>query len=228
MKQFWIAAVALSLGSAAARADAITLTTTNPPGSPLTMQANSQSATLTVRVVNMNAPVDAMTSWFMTLTIVPNSGATGTLTFATPTTSTIASPTPHPSNYIFAQSFEGIVVTNSGSQLRGDDEDNNLSGTAVPQAGKTLLDLTFLASSTASGTFGIYALQGPGSTNWSDQTFNTQFFQNVPATGGTGTVLIGQVFVVPEPACVLAVAGLASVGLAVWRRRRAAAFDRAR
>src|SRR5829696_5535061 len=175
--KLWTAALVLGATvGPAARADVITLTTTHPVGTPLTMAENSVSSTDTVRIVNLNPPADAMTGWFITL-------ATG-------------SP-PHPPGYIFSQSFIGISVTNTGGTLRAFDEDNNLAGTQVPQAGASLLDLTYQASPVASGMFGIYALPGAANTGWTDQNAAPQFFQNVPSGGGS-PVLIGQVFVVPE------------------------------
>jgi hypothetical protein len=68
------------------------------------------------------------------------------------------------------------------------------------------------------GTFGVYALPGLTNTGWTDQTGTTQFFQNVPSTGSP--VLIGQVTVVPEPGCVLAVVGLAALAFARRAARR--------
>ena len=78
--------------------------------------------------------------------------------------------------------------------------------------------MDFLASSNASGLFGIYALEGAALTQWTDSNLNTQFFTNVP--DGTGMVLIGEVSVVPEPSA-LVLAGTAMLfGLGVTLRRR--------
>ena len=87
--------------------------------------------------------------------------------------------------------------------------------------GANLLQMDFLASSNASGLFGIYAVEGAGNTVWADSTYNTQYFTNVPE--GASMVLIGQVdiAVVPEPSsfCLLALGGAALAGW-TWRRRQ--------
>jgi len=94
-------------------------------------------------------------------------------------------------------------------------------GAVVPAAGAGLLDVDFLASSNASGRFGIYALEGAALTQWTDYNATTQFFTDVP--NGTAMDRIGDVVVgatVPEPSA-LVMAGIAMViglGVAVGRR----------
>src|SRR5262249_43261161 len=96
-------------------------------------------------------------------------------------------------------------------------------GTPVPGApGANLLQIDFRASAGASGLFGIYALEGAGTTQWTDANFTTQFFTNVP--NGTGMIRIGEVLVlqaVPEPSSIVLM-GLAGVAIvaARWPRRR--------
>lgn len=217
MKTSWtIAAVGLWAALASpARADVVTLTTTNPPGTPLTMAPNATSGLMTVGVANTAAPVDRMTGWFFTLMIVPDAGSTGTVTFASPPTGSPA----HPPNYIFAQSFVGINVTNAGNLLRAFDDDNDVNGTPVPQAGASLLQLSFASSPTANGTFGVFAQEGQSNTGWTNQAGVTQFFGNVP--NGTGSIRIAEVSVtgVPEPGT-LVLTGLAGLAVAARRRRQ--------
>jgi hypothetical protein len=211
------ALVAVALLAPAVRADVITLTTTNPPGSPLVMAAGSTSGIMTARVTNTAAPAGTnMQGWAIDLLIVGDAGATG-LTFASPTTGNPA----HPPNYIFTTSFPpGIAVTNSGTQLFANDSDNNLAGTAVPQTPKTLLDVMFNATAGASGTFGIFAVHGSFNTSWSDQNGATQFFQGMP--NDVAMTRIGDVRVntVPEPGT-LVLTGLAASAWLGCRKRYA-------
>ena len=147
------------------------------------------------------------------LAIVADAGATGTLTFQDPATGT----PPNPPNYIFGGNGLGIVVVNGGSELSGNDffDPSVGPGAAVPGSpGASLLDLTFLASSGASGVFGIYALEGAALTQWTDANVTTQFFTNVP--DGTGRVRIGEVVItqaIPEPSGL--VLGATAGGIAV-------------
>lgn len=153
-------------------------------------------------------------------------GATGTLSFQTP-----ASGTPlAPSNYVFGANGLGIVAINSGSTLSANDSFDPAAGlgVAIPSApGANLLELGFLASSNASGLFGIYADEGVATAQWTDSNFTTQLFSNVP--DGTGTVLIGEVLVtapgvqpVPEPSSLtlLWMGGTVLGSCNCWRKRK--------
>ena len=61
----------------------------------------------------------------------------------------------------------------------------------------TVSDEQYLASADALGKFDVFALQGQANTIWTDNTFQTRFFTNVP--DGTDMVKIGEVDVTPEP-----------------------------
>ena len=197
MNKLLTALTALALLASAARADVITLTTTNPTGSPLVMGPSATSGIMSVLIQNTAAPAgNNMQGWIMDLMIIGDAGATG-LTFASPASGNVV----HPPNYIFTTSFPpGIAATNTGTELKANDSDNNVAGTAVPQSPtfKTLLDLSFSATAGAGGTYGIYAVHGSFNTSWNDQVPNTQFFQGMPndvATTRIGEVVVG----VPEP-----------------------------
>jgi hypothetical protein len=149
--------------------------------------------------------------------IIPNAGATGALTFQDPATGTPA----NPFNYIFGNNGLGIVATNSSNELSANDFFDPTAGPGAAVAGTpaaNLLSMDFLASPTASGLFGIYAVEGTALTEWTDSNFDTQFFTNVP--NGTGTVHIGDVLIpVPEPASIFMLLGPLAVALACLDRR---------
>ena len=218
MKNLTLSVAFLGLLGSSARAD-FTLGTSAPPGTPLTMTAGTTSGPMLVNVVSNNPSQDVMTAWNVTLKIIPDAGTTGTLTFQDPATGT----PPNPPNYIFGSGGLGIAATNGGSQLSANDFD--VSGASGP--GANLLQMDFLASPSALGLFGIYAVQGATSTQWTDTVPSTQFFSNVP--DGTGTALIGEVLVtqaVPEPGSIVLL-GMGSAALAgwLWCRRRFASSD---
>ncbi len=221
MKKLIVSFVFLSLLASNVQAD-IMLGTSNPPSTPLTMSSGTTSGAMLVTVTSNNYPNDVMAAWQFQLEILPISGATGTLTFQDPATGTPS----NPPNYIFTTGI-GIAATNTGGQLSANDFDVNL-GTIVPGTGANLLQMDFLASSDASGVFGIYAVEGAANTAWTDSNFNTQYFSNVPE--GTGAVLIGEVDVtpagvptaVPEPSALmlLMMGGLTLGNWQWWCKRR--------
>jgi len=219
MNKFFFSVAILTLLGGGGRAGSITLSTSNLPGTPLTMTAGTISGSMFVNVVSDNPPNDIMAAWNIQLGIVPNAGTTGTLTFQDPVTGT----PPNPGNYIFGVNGLGISATNGGSILSANDffDPNVGPGVSVPGApGANLLQMDFLASPNASGLFGIYAIQGAAFTQWTDSSFTTQFFTNVP--DGTGTVLIGDVLVTPgaiptpEPST-LVLLGLGGAALVICR-----------
>jgi hypothetical protein len=228
IKKLILSFALLGLLAGSSRAGVV-LSTSNPPGTPLTMSAGTTSGPMLVNVVSDNAPNDVMAAWNFQLEIMPNAGASGTLTFHDPATGT----PPIPPNYVFGSNGLGIAVTNGGSTLSANDFFNPTAGLGVSVPGSTganLLQMDFLSSSNASGMFGIFAVEGGASTQWTDSNLNTQFFTNVP--DGTGVVQIGEVLIpqiqsVPEPSS-LALLGVASAALAgwqCWRKRKQAAVS---
>ena len=221
MKKLILSIAFLSLLTGVGRAGVV-LSTSNPPGTPLTMSAGTTSGPMLVDVVSDNPPNDIMAAWNFKLEIIPDSGASGTLTFQDPATGT----PPIPPNYVFGSNGIGIATTNGGSTLSANDFFNPSVGIGVPvpgSPGANLLQMDFLASSNASGLFGVYAFEGAASTQWSDSNLTTQFFTNVP--DGTGLVRIGDVLVqhaVPEPSSLvlLGLASAAVAGLQCWSRRK--------
>jgi hypothetical protein len=122
------------------------------------------------------------------------------VTFLTPATGTVAAPP----DYIFGGAGLGIVATNSGDQLSANDFYDPSVGSGAPgkaSPGAALLRLTFSASTDAAGRFGIFAVRGADSTQWTASSPTTRCFGNVP--NGSGLVRIGDILVpssvVPEP-----------------------------
>jgi hypothetical protein len=189
-----------------ARAAFVMGSSTPTQAQALVMDANSVSGPMLINVVNGNN--DAMSSWQFNLQIAPMSGATGTVTFNSPGTTDTA---PAPGGYIFSNG-DPIFATNAATELSANGFNLDPAGITV---GNNLLSVDFQASSTASGYFGVYALQGQANTVWADPNLTTQFFTNV--FDGTDRVLIGEVFVnasggqpvaTPEPSSL----GLLAIG----------------
>jgi PEP-CTERM motif len=218
MKKLVLVSAVLAVISGSTQAG-VMLTTSNPPGTPLVMSAGTTSGPMLVSVLSDSFPNDVMSAWQFSLTIVADSGATGTLVFQDPAT---GSPPP-PSNYIFDANGLGISVMNinGGSQLNANDflDPDAGDGVPVPGApGANLLQMDFQALSNASGLFGIYTLDGSANTLWNDANGDPQFFTNVP--DNTGMVRIGEVLVassVPEPSSLVLLAA-GTVILAFIRR----------
>src|SRR5271157_2569510 len=114
MKKLFLSVALVGLICGSSRAD-LTLFTSNPPGTPLIMSAGTTSAPMLVSVVSGNPSNDIMAAWNFHLEILPDTGATGTLTFQDPTTTT--TPANPPNNYIFGGNGLGIAVTNIGNLL---------------------------------------------------------------------------------------------------------------
>jgi hypothetical protein len=216
MKKLLLSLILFTLVTNGAQAG-IVLGTSNPSGTPLVMSAGSTSGPMLVNIASDNAPNDVMAAWNITLTIIPDAGARGTVAFQDPATGTSA----NPSNYIFGVNGLGIAVVNNGSTLSANDFFMGIApGVSVPGTpGANLLQMDFLASSNASGLFGIYASEGAALNEWTDGNGNAQLFTNVP--DGSGLVLVGSALisgVVPEPTSLVLLA-FGSAALAAWQLR---------
>jgi hypothetical protein len=226
MRKFVLSFILLGLLAAGARAD-VFLSSSNPPGMPLGMTAGTTSSPLLTNV-SSNTGTDVMSAWMFVLTIQPEAGATGTLTFANPPVG--ASSPPNPPNYIFGGDGFGINATNTGGlSLESDDTDVNFPGGAtVPlsPSSANLLAIQFLASSDASGLFDIVATLNGSLSLWLDDTGSPRDFANAPDGSDfvIGVVKVtpqggGGVTPVPEPST-LALLALGGPALAAWRWRR--------
>lgn len=212
-------ALALFLVSPVARAANITLVTDASIGAPLTMLPGATSDEMLLSVQNdtfPNSEGDFLSGYQVVLQIVPQATASGTLTFATPFTgSGLAEPT----NYVFsAVDHFGLDADNSGTELFLFDLVLLTSGVDIPTSpGNSIALITFLASADAQGLFEIVAIPGVANSGWTNDFFSGQQFANVPFMGGP--VVIGQVWVVPEPSCLTA-GSLCLLGCLQLRRRR--------
>lgn len=219
-----LAAVMVAVLSVTAAADVMTLGSNNPPGSPLVVAPGSTTGSLFVNVTNnvgSDPPADFMTAWQFRLVLIPDAGATGTLSFNAPATGTA----PNPPSYVFGSSGSGISVTTTASQLDANDIHTG-GGVQVPASpGANLLSVGFGASGTANGTWGVYAVRGAATTVWTDNAAvpQTRFFDNVPSGSGNVRIADVQVQAVPEPTSLMVVAvaaaGLVAGGRSCGRRR---------
>ncbi|MAE65241.1 MAG: hypothetical protein CMJ18_13300 [Phycisphaeraceae bacterium] len=202
------------LAAAVAPAAMLEVSTDAPPGSPLSVFAGSPSGPLVVSVTNdvgQDATSDLLTGWQVTLEIHAQSGATGSLEFASVV---------NPSNYLLDGvphiNFPGSMNTTTRHQLSG----VSLAGAVqVPTApGAGLMEITLEASADASGTFGLLIVDGADS-QWTDNRSPLRLehdYANVPASGGL--VRIGEVqIIVPEPG---GVASLLVIGVTRLPRSR--------
>lgn len=200
VRRLFAVAVLCSVVAFPAWAGQLTLGTSAPPGSPLTISPGS-TASLLVTVVNDRAsdvPSDFMSGWQANLLLIPDSGAAGTVRFG----SAIA-----PTNYVYGSVGNlGISRTISTTTTLDDtlfafDLNFPFSGGAqVPTApGANLLEAELSAAQDASGSFGLYAVAEVASTLWADAAepqVKTRYFVNVPR--GLDPVRIGDVMVAAE------------------------------
>jgi hypothetical protein len=223
MKKCLLAFLLLTVMALPARADSLTIS-----GQNLSWTGSGSSPTFTVAIENPGGGVtDTLAGWQLGLSIAAQSGATGSLSFATATL---------PANYLLNGNSE---VQNGMSFIPNDpvlpatsipaiaDVIATVTGVTVPAAGDNLLALTFSAAAGTTGVFDIYATAPTSSfatgSYWLDASFNNENFAQL-STGG-GELLLGQITitpstVIPEPqSVVLLVSGLAGA-VGFYRRRR--------
>src|SRR5262245_36361313 len=156
-----LVAVALGTVLVASKAHAtLAITTDFPAGTPLIVAAGSTSSPMTASVFDpppASGVNENLSAYQVRLTIVPQGGATGTLSFATPATG----PGPEPANYVLPDNL-GMSVINSASGLFFFDvylSPPSTTGVDVPDSpGKNLLAMTYLASADAQGLFSVVAI----------------------------------------------------------------------
>ena len=217
MKKLILSFALLGLLAGDARAGLV-LATEYSPGTPLIMNAGTTSGPMLVNVVSDNPPNDVMAAWNFQLMIVPDVRRDRHADVPGSREPGRRPSRPTTSSAVTASASRSL---NGRSTLSANDffDPNVGPGVPVPGApGANLLQMDFLASSNASGLFGIYAMEGAALTQWTDSNLNTVFFTNVP--DGTGLVQIGEILIstqsVPEPSS-LGLLGLAVATLAGWR-----------
>lgn len=193
-------------------------------GNPPLIDPGSTSGPITIGVTNdsdNDAPEDFLSGWQVTLLILPNAGARGTVGFD----DSLMLPTPYilDGRNTFGFGLSEIFETNTPDDtLRSGDtifENPFTGGVEVPVMPDTanLLQLTLSASADARGRFGIFALaQGTEWTDSNQPVTNPRNFANESESGDP--VQIGEVVVTPEPSSlVMLLAGLC--GLRVYMRK---------
>ncbi|HEX4131025.1 MAG TPA: PEP-CTERM sorting domain-containing protein [Pirellulales bacterium] len=222
-----LAAWMLLVGSSA-QADLMDVGT----GLTLTWNLGSQptvSNYLTVPIINTNtSDPRQLSGWSVVLHVVPEAGATGTITIdaatvAYPSNEVISSP--YPASQPATQT--GLVGMMSSSDLLIDSV--NLSGqNSVPGSpGAGMFEVQFTASSNASGVFDlqVYNKSNGDWTYWADQDNNITQFANTP-TNNLSVLDIGTITVQPAPepgTLLLSLVACGALGSCRWRRRKTAA-----
>jgi hypothetical protein len=214
-------AVALSLAPAV-RAQSLDLVVTP---TPIDLTAGQVSPNMTVSVVQ-NPPINPSNffmGWQVGLTIQPDAGAIGEVTFNSPGPG-LQFP-PRPANYVFTGPSGGISSNNGDTTLDAADISFSGSYNVSGAPGRNLLTINVTSSADAAGSFGVFARRGVMNTGWTDNSgvSNNRAFNNVPS--GSGLVRLGTINVtpIPEPMTCTAVllAGLGVAGAVRRFRRRA-------
>jgi hypothetical protein len=162
-----------------------------------------------------NYNVNPVAGWSLKLQIVPDSGATGSVSF-------LSASMPS-QDYLFAGRSSGLIPPFCGpSQTINliSDMDAQFTGVTVPQAGMSLLQLQLTASADATGQFNIEAVPGSDLSYWMyiDAIALEGVpvaFQNVPFTGNNVTLGSVTIPTVPEPPTLISIAAL--LGFAAFR-----------
>jgi hypothetical protein len=199
------------MGATARAADSIRL----PTGLNLNWNINSQpsgSDFLVIPIANdspSGSPI--LAGWDLNLEVVPEAGATGTLSIDSATVAF-----PGNNNVLSTANGPALTVTPSGTpsttvQLDALDTVQN-SAEVVPSIAN-LVQLRF-TSADAAGNFTLEAISNGSATAWSDESGN-----NIAFTNEGSVINLGTVSVVPEPSSLL-LAALSAMGIAGYRGGR--------
>jgi hypothetical protein len=197
----------------------------------------SGSLSLTVPVSNATATGSQTATffgWALSIEIVPQSGASGSLSIsslANPANNALTGSPGTPSD---------VVVNPAGPNTYNaiSNSNTNATGSKVPTSGDNLVSFD-LTSSNASGNFKLIAFNdsSDGYSNWTyynggnpgDPNNGNDFaFTNIPASGSfpasPAQFVLGTIDVVPEPGSLL-LAGIVVVGFAGYGRHRRSAGE---
>jgi len=213
-----MAALVLSL-QAAALAAPINLNT----GISLAVDPGT-TGTATLSATNFDDGVQVLTwnAWTVALQLLPNVGATGTMTISNKslpaTNGSLSDPdagTFNPGTLLQPANGQ-TAYTAVGYANEGPDVTVWASGATF-----NLADVSFTASPDAQGSWTLYAVsQGnPAVSVWLDDFGAAFAFGNVPAVNGSSLTL-GTITAVPEPASATLALAAGTVGLLALRRRK--------
>ena len=191
-------------------------------GNLLSMSPGANSS-LVLSATNANAgsSVTTFNGWTLGLQLLPQGGATGTLTMtgiSNPTTNR-ALTVPDTPTFINSTLNTATNGTTAYKYVGISNVDATTTTFALGQS-LNLASLAVSSSSTASGVWNLYAVnQSPSQSAWLDVTGLGTDYGNLPAINGT-SLLLGTVSVIPEPGPML-LAGLAGIVVcSVCGRRR--------
>lgn len=158
------------------------------------------SPRLFIEINNDTGTGDLLLAWELTLEIVPDVNATGSVQFMSAS---------KPPDYLFPDGSTGIGPPFSGpSDTIGPLGDGYFLGVIVPSdpsPGRNLVQVDFVASSDADGGFDILAVPDEhGSSSWYSSDFAPRAYLEIPFGGGP--VNVGSVLIVSEPSSVVLLA----------------------
>jgi hypothetical protein len=168
-------------------------------------------------------------AWTMGIQVVPQAGATGSVTLGTLSQSNTdpmpigTTDTTQPT--LLTLGASGII---NGSTLYYQIAmvTTEALGTVPGGASLNMGNLGFNAVSGASGTWNVYAIQQGApfyQSYWTDGSLTDTDFGNLPRVAGNSSLLLGTVSVnsvIPEPASYAAITGAALLGMVGLRRQR--------
>lgn len=163
------------------------------------------SPRMVIGIINEAPDAERLVGWQLTLSIVAQPGAVGTLQFNAASL---------PDNYVLAGLPNAFSATFPNApardMLRVFDENTTLAGATIPASGSNLVAIDFTTPDGAVGNFDVYALPGLANSIWTEITTAQQRdFEGLLRTSST-PLWLGTVTAVPEPSG-LALGGLATL-----------------